>query len=569
MQTENELRKVLLVATVTILIVVLLGGGLAAVVMLSADDAESVTLRPAVTNSPVAATAAPTDTTAPTAAAPTDTTAPTAAAPTDTTAPAAVAPTDTTAPAAAAPTAAPSPSASTIPPTAAATLTATPAAVPASPTLPPAPSPTQGAAARLYWPDHLPEGMALAVHDSWPFRVIAAGREQEAFLIFRGAEKWLLIRRAPEAPQALPRSATTTPLTIGGTSIPVVRYSDGGFKLLWARDGQTIQMSGSGITDADIVAVAEGLRPLDDEALRSRLAAAAAGQSLPLTLLWPSTLPPGMSLVPAETITQPAPGAAASVDQYRVSFRGPDSLLQIGGGALAPPVLAGMQEVLSSGSLRGVLTTADRRHLLVVDPGTSAAGGVLRFPEPAGSGALRLPLVQRGPVFIWAENLDRVQLEQIVGGLIPLRPEEFLARARGLQTHNLRYLWPDTLPGGFRLDLSSVRAGWDDFVLQGGLPYYELTAVSPDGGRALLSGGREAGGAAFIVPEGPGVERGTATIRSRVASIARTPEGATVVWSEDGVTYQLTSPTLQVEELVAIGEGLQLITVDEFFRRVQ
>jgi hypothetical protein len=409
--------------------------------------------------------------------------------------------------------------------------------------------------------------MAFAAEDSWPFHTIAPDREHEPFVIFRGGPRWLLIRYQTDVRWPVPRSATTQTLQIAGMPATLVRYLGGGFKLVLQRDGRTLQISGQDVSDAEIGRTAASLRPLSAAALRARLAQAAAQQQFHVTFLWPSYLPPGIKLAPAETIaqiTQPAGGPQA--DGYRVSFRGAEVLIQVGGGNVDPPPLVGTTERITAGSLTGLLTVAQRRYLLVVD--AEAGGALPRFPGVPGGGPKRLPLVQQGRVFIAAENVDRAQFERVVASLSPLRPPDFAARARGQNPSALSYLWPSTLPNGYAIDLSTVRVPWDDFLLQGGFPFFELTASGP-GGTVVIKGGRESSGDPFVVPEGGDVQRSTAKIRERVASTAHSADGAVVFWAENDSHYTLTSRTLTVEQLLALGEGLQPIAADDFYRRIQ
>ncbi len=110
---------------------------------------------------------------------------------------------------------------------------------------------------------------------------------------------------------------------------------------------------------------------------------------------------------------------------------------------------------------------------------------------------------------------------------------------------------------------------WNDWVLQGGQPYYEISASGPAQGVVTIKGGVEATGDPFIVPEGPGVQRQTVQIRGHVASGAQTREGAVLYWAENNSRYEITSPTLTLDQLVAIAEGLQPVSEEEFFRRLQ
>jgi hypothetical protein len=281
-------------------------------------------------------------------------------------------------------------------------------------------------------------------------------------------------------------------------------------------------------------------------------------------------VPDGIELAPAETITrfvQPVGGSQAA--GYRVSFKGSDALIQVGGGTVGPPSLSGTEERITVGSLTGRLTVGQRRYLLVVDAGAASDHALPRFPEIAGGAPKRLPLVQQGPVFVAAENIDRAQFERVVANLIPVRPQEFVARARGQNTSRLSYLWPSTLPDGYAIDLNTVRIAWDDFLLQGGLPFFQLTATGPGNGVVMIKGGREPSGDPLMVPEGGGVERTTVSIRGHAASAAQTSDDSVLFWAENDSFYAITSRALTVEQLIAIGEGLRPVDADDFLHRIR
>ncbi len=194
---------------------------------------------------------------------------------------------------------------------------------------------------------------------------------------------------------------------------------------------------------------------------------------------------------------------------------------------------------------------------------------VLVFPAIVSDGPRQLPLIQQGPIWVAAENVDRQQFERVVANLVAMRPQDFGARARGQNIGTLTYLWPKTLPSGYTIEPKSIQAAWDDFLLQGGHPYIELTANGPDGETVVIKGGREASGTTFLVPEGGGVERSTPRVRGSQASAARTPEGAILVWTEADSLFAITASSLSIEQLVTIAEGLEAVDAAEFFRRAQ
>jgi hypothetical protein len=408
--------------------------------------------------------------------------------------------------------------------------------------------------------------MAFAPIDSWPFRLITWDRPNESFLIFRGGPRWLSIRNQGSVSQPIPRSASTETRQIAGAPAMVIKYAGGGFKIIVNRGSRVLQISGEELADGDINRVIESLRPLTAEALRSRLAQEAAQHDFGLTLLWPGYVPEGFQLSTNETITQIRQEA---VEGYRISFRRADGLIQVGGGTEAPPTFPGTEERVTGGSLTGVLTTSQHRYLLIVDAGAGGNGVAPAFPtEPDGT-ARRLPLVQKGRVFVTAENIDRQQFDRIVAGLIPAGTQEFVSRARGQSASALTYLWPGTLPPGYAVDLTTVITAWDDFVLQGGIPFFEVTSTGPNGGTISIKGGRERAGQAFVVPEGRGVERTVVPIRGRTASAAQTPDGSMLFWLENNWPYSLASGPLTIAQLVAVGEGLQPVDTAEFFRRIR
>ncbi len=84
-----------------------------------------------------------------------------------------------------------------------------------------------------------------------------------------------------------------------------------------------------------------------------------------------------------------------------------------------------------------------------------------------------------------------------------------------------------------------------------------------------IKGGREPSGDPFVVPEGGAVERSTASIRGYAASTARTPDESVLFWAENDSLYAITSRSLTVEQLIAIGEGLQPVDATEFLNRIR
>ena len=582
MRPVSESRVILISAVTTVIVLLIFVLSLGAVLLVSrsragTDPNSAATAAPS--REPVAAATASLSTPPPPSATPVQgaaivtretselaaATAPTApATPTAPPPTATVEPTATMAPPTPPHTATPAPSQTPVPsPTPAPSQTSAP-----SPT--PAPSPTVVEVASLHWPEDLPDGMTFAVEDSWPFRTIASDRAGEPFLIFRGGERWLLIRNQAGDREPVPRSATTQTLQIAGAPATLIKYLGGGFKLLLERDGRTMQMSGQLLPDEDITSTAASLRLLSAEALRTRLTQAAAGQTFHVTFLWPDFVPDGIALAPAETILQIAqPAAGPAADRYLVSFRGPNVLIQIGGGSADPPSFPGAEERITAGSLTGLLTTAEQRYLLVVDAGAAGGNVAPIFPASSSDAPQRLPLVQQGRVYIATEGIDRDQFDRIVANLVAVQPQAFTALAHGQQTSDLTYLWPSTLPDGYTIDLSTVQIAWDDFLLQGGRPFFQLIATGPDGGAVSINGGRESSGQPFIVPEGGGVQRSIASIHGQVASAAQSPDGAVLVWSEYDALYAINSRSLGVEQLIAIGEGLGAVTDDDFLRRIQ
>jgi hypothetical protein len=127
----------------------------------------------------------------------------------------------------------------------------------------------------------------------------------------------------------------------------------------------------------------------------------------------------------------------------------------------------------------------------------------------------------------------------------------------------MAYLWPDPLPAGYTLDLSSVRTSWQDFVLQGGRPFYELSASTPDGAVVTIQGG----GDAYLVPED--VEQVTAKVHGQGATAVRTDEGVVVFWTEQGTFFTVTASSMGLDEAVAFAESLKSILPSTFEERIQ
>jgi hypothetical protein len=395
--------------------------------------------------------------------------------------------------------------------------------------------------------------------------VIAADRAREPFLIFRDESRWLLVRYAPQQPRSIPRSATIRSIRIAETDAQLVSYAGGGFLLSWTRDGQTIIMSGNELSEDEMSRTAASMQPLTVDELEARLTQNAP-QSAHTTLLWPTYLPDGFTIVPDATrIERDNTANAVNPTGYLISFRGSGSLL-IGGGTMPPPALTGAQERIVEGSRIGVLTVDNNRYLLVVD--TSSADTPPYFPADIQEPPNRLPLVQQGKVFVMAENIDRSEFDRVVAGLISMLNKEFVARSAGPNPYDLTYLWPGTSDHGYTIDLATTEVGWDEYLLQGGTPFFRLSATG-SAGTATIKSGHERDGTHLLVPEGPGVQRLTGIIHGRTASVARTSSATDVVWSEGGVQYGLTSSTLSVDQLLGLGEALQPVDPDEFYRRLE
>jgi hypothetical protein len=271
-------------------------------------------------------------------------------------------------------------------------------------------------------------------------------------------------------------------------------------------------------------------------------------------------------LQPVESLIDSPEGSSAPtiVDSYAINFSSATSNVTIGGGTNPVPLITGDEEIVQFGKLEGRLITNEKSIMLVVNtPNTSGTLphlDVLQDEKPT-----LLPPVQQGPVFVVGDNLSRADFESVIAGLLPLSPSEFVPRSRGQVISNLTYMWPASLPTGYTVDTKSVTFGWDDFLLQGGRPYFSVSASNRGGNTITIQGGRESSGAAFVIPEGGDVEQFFPTIRGQTATAAQTSEGAIVIWSENDVFYSITSPSLDVDTLASIAENLRRLTADEFY----
>jgi uncharacterized protein len=453
------------------------------------------------------------------------------------------------------PTATPAPSvASTAQPSAVATV---------APSETTGPAPAAVLAVSLPWPETLPVGMRYAATDSWPFRFVGPQQRDEPFLIFRDDARWMVLRDQPRDGHPVPASATREQAEVGDTTATLLRYADEGLQLIWEREGEPLQLSASGVSADDLLETANSLATLDPAAFEARLASQTTPKQATPSLLWPEVLPAGLVFQPIESVIEPqqALGGPANVEGYVLVFRSSTSNVTVGGGSIQAPPITGDEETVEFGQLTGRLITNDESFLLVVEttPGTLPHFDVLQEAKPA-----LLPPVQQGPVFIAADNLSREDFEQVIAGLNPLSPAEFVPRSRGQATSSLTYMWPDALPAGFAVDPASVTFGWDDFLLQGGRPYFSITARN-DEETIVLQGGRESSGAAFVIPEGEDVEQFFPTIRGQTATAARTADGSVVLWSENDVFYSITSPTLDVDTLASIAENVQRLDAEAFY----
>lgn len=433
-----------------------------------------------------------------------------------------------------------------------------------------APTPAPAAVvpiASMPWPEQLPSGMNFIAGDSWPFQQLAPDRQGEPFLVFRDGPRWLSIRHQEQHnDEPLPASTEQQQDQYGEAKAMVARYHGGGFTVFRKLDDQFVQISGEGLSDQELEQVVGSLRTLDGPTLRTRLTERATGQNFTVTALWPTYLPAGMALAYDESTAQlTQPGTASAGDAYHVVFRFGDANIQIGGGTAPIPELAGTSEQINDGEVSGNLTTVDRKYLLVINASTSPS---LHFAANQSDSPHRLPLVQQGPVWISAENIERAEFDKVVAGLNALSSREFTRRAYG-QSDAFSYMWPAKLPEGYALDMKIVEVSWDDFLLQGGLPFFKLTAIGPGNETVTLEGGHQRNRAAFILPEGPGIEQVDATVRGQPASGARSQQGTVLLWAEHNTYYQLTSPTLSVEQLVNIATDIDLIDRPEFYRRIQ
>lgn len=420
--------------------------------------------------------------------------------------------------------------------------------------------------ASLPQPELLPTGMKLAVADSWPFRLVSLNQPQEPFLIFRDGAHWMLLREAQQEPQPIPSGATTRMIELGTDSATLIRYPDNGFTFLWMVEDRSMQLSGVGLSDDQIVAAATSSRVRNPQMFQQDLMTAAAQQPLNVTTLWPTYLPEGMILdVAASTAEINQPTAASNADRYHIVFRQGDAQVAVSAGASIPAPVTGKAETITFGSLTGELTSNGQHFMLVVDSGTKLNAP---YVAPANSTASPLPLVQHGRVSITADGVDRATFERIVAGLMSVRASEFVARASGQQVNALTYLWPSSLPAGYAVASHNVQYSWNDFLLQGGQPYFAVSMVGPDGETVTFKGGRQSNGKAFVLPEGPDVEQVDTTIHTLPATAARLQQGAVVVWLESGSYYTLSSSSMSVERLVAFGDRLKAIDNQTFYRNI-
>jgi hypothetical protein len=431
-----------------------------------------------------------------------------------------------------------------------------PAATTGAATATPAPVPAIEIA-DLPWPEFLPDGLTLAVADSWPFQMIGPDQVGQPFLVFRDQQRWLVLRRQPASALVVPASAGVQRLKVGEAPATLVSYADEGFTLTWEREGIPLQLSAVGLTVDDAVRVGARVQPQTPAELQAHLAEAATQAGLEVTALWPASLPDGFAIVPAEISMEFSdPVDDASLAGYTVSFARDEARFQVGGGTLAPPQVAGTTERIRAGNRSATLTTGQNRFLLTIE-------GTGQLAVPAAGATPGLPLVQSGRVFVLADNVDRATFDQFVASLLPVRPQEFVARASGQSSREMLYLWPDPLPDGYTLDDASVRTSWQDYVLQGGRPFYELSANAADGSVVTIQGG----GDAFLVPED--VEQVTAKVHGQGATAVRTDDGVVVFWTEQGTFYTVTASSMELDEAVAFAESLKSILPATFEERIQ
>jgi uncharacterized protein len=414
-------------------------------------------------------------------------------------------------------------------------------------------------ATNLPWPDYLPEGMAFVPSASWPFQVLAPDQAAVPFLVFGDDTRWLVLRPQPWD-EALPPNTTRQTFEISGTSALLLTYPDQGFALQWEHAGQTIQLSGAGLALDQLTRVAASLQPMTEQALRSRIAAAAAEHELALTTLWPSFLPPELALAADETaIRFPQPGFDDAIDGYEVVFRGQQARLVVGGGSVAPLPLTGDTETIQVEGRTGRLTIRGDSFQLILNATSDGTDTPVAFPARSATGP-QLPLVQHGRIFVAAKGLDRAIFDRIIAGLYPVAPDEMIARINGQDPDVIQYLWPSALPTGYAVDPTSLRASPADVVLQGGRPAFAWRANGPTNQELRVEGST----AAYIVPEGPEFEQLTAEVRGHGATVTRSNDGVTLIWTEQGTFYRVNSSTLSLDQVVDLANNLEPIDAAAF-----
>lgn len=264
-----------------------------------------------------------------------------------------------------------------------------------------------------------------------------------------------------------------------------------------------------------------------------------------------------MGLVPAETIMQfSQPGVDTSITEYLLTFRNGTTQVRIGSGNVDQPVIGGRTEPVTIGERSGQLTIGAQVFSLVMeanDRPTFVAAPVDR----------RLPLVHQGRIVVVTENLSRADFDQLIANVVPIPSQEFVARAGGQFVGDITYLWPGVLSDGFTVDLTTVRTSWEDYLLQGGRPFFTITATGPEHQAVTIRGG----GDAFVVPEGPDIEQRPARVHDRGATVVSTPDGTVVFWSENATFYTVSSSDLPEDELVRIAEGLEQIDAADILQR--
>lgn len=416
-------------------------------------------------------------------------------------------------------------------------------------------------AATLPWPALLPSGMEFAAEDSWPLRVMSSNSASEPFLVFRDERRSLIVRYADGSPQG-----STEPFKVAGTEGALSHNADGSFQATWQQDGRTVEMSGVGLSSDDIARITTSFKPMSSAQLQAQLVKEAAHRQLNITLLWPDYMPAGVNLVTGESIVELSqPGTVPNEDRYQLVFRGGQTTVKIGGGTDTAPATSGVTENFTVGNVTGQLTSGERRYLLTLDAG-NAEEASLNFAPLRDAAGRQLPMLQQGKVYVSAENLDRAQFERIVAGLFALRSSEFQAQARGQMISSLRYMWPTSLPEGFTVDLGSVTYANTNAILLGARAYYAMSATGPNGDTITLQGGRNADGSAFVVKEGPDVEQFMTKVHGRGATAVRTPEGQAIVWSDGSSSYQITSATVELEQLLAVAQGMARLDSDDWER---